>query len=253
MATQHEPVADPPPRPTAVSPSEAAGPALHRRSLRLLSVPRTWSHRYGYASKGASVCTFRDAALRRRTYVPCVDGCEGLYVTPTLQGSRSGATIAAAWATLVHMGEAGYREQARVITDAHETIKAAVRDTPGVRLCGDPTLAMVSVCGEDGLNVYVLATLLERRGWGLFTGQNPPTLGIPVGERTPHLLEALLSDLRGCVEHLRANPQTKAEGNPAVYGATATIPEPILEDVLRGYVDLKLRVKPRAPANGTEK
>ena len=28
---------------------------------------------------------FRDPALRRLTYVPSVDGCEGLYITPTLQ------------------------------------------------------------------------------------------------------------------------------------------------------------------------
>ena len=42
-------------------------------------------HKYGYASKGASVTAFRDPALRRLTYVPSADGCEGLYVTPTLQ------------------------------------------------------------------------------------------------------------------------------------------------------------------------
>jgi sphinganine-1-phosphate aldolase len=51
-------------------------------------------HKYGYASKGVSVVAFRNPALRRASYVPSVDGCEGLYVTPTLQGSRSGATVA---------------------------------------------------------------------------------------------------------------------------------------------------------------
>ena len=34
--------------------------------------------RYGCASKGVSVCAFRDPRLRQLTYVPCVDGCEGL-------------------------------------------------------------------------------------------------------------------------------------------------------------------------------
>ena len=42
-------------------------------------------HKYGCAPKGVSVCAFRDPTLRRSTYVPCADGCEGLYVTPTLQ------------------------------------------------------------------------------------------------------------------------------------------------------------------------
>jgi len=36
--------------------------------------------RYGFASKGASVVCFRDPALRRASYVPSVDGCEGLCV-----------------------------------------------------------------------------------------------------------------------------------------------------------------------------
>lgn len=56
--------------------------------------------RYGHTSKGVSVVAFRSAELRRLSYVPSVDGCEGLYVTPTLQGSRAGGTIAQAWATV---------------------------------------------------------------------------------------------------------------------------------------------------------
>ena len=35
-----------------------------------------------------------EPSLRRGTYVPSHDGCEGLYVTPTLQGSRAGGVIA---------------------------------------------------------------------------------------------------------------------------------------------------------------
>ena len=45
---------------------------------------------------------------------------------------------------------------------------------------------------------------------------------------------------------LIAHPETKPEGNAAVYGAAASIPTAIIEDVLRGYVDLKMKVKPRA-------
>ena len=201
-------------------------------------------HKYGFTSKGASVCAFRSPQLRRLTYVPSADGCEGLYVTPTIQGSRSGATIAAAWATLVHMGEDGYRKAACELTAAQEALKDAVRSIKGIQLCGDPTLAIVAINGVDGLNVYALATLLEKRGWGLFTGQKPPTLSVPVGERTPHLLKSLITDLRECVAYLLANPTTKPEGNAAVYGAAASIPDVILEEVMRGYVDIKLSVKP---------
>ena len=42
-------------------------------------------HKYGGANKGVSVVVFRDTKLRQSTYMPTFDGCEGLYVTPTLQ------------------------------------------------------------------------------------------------------------------------------------------------------------------------
>ena len=79
-------------------------PPLHSMSVDV--------HKYGYASKGVSVVAFRDPALRRASYAPSVDGCEGIYVTPTLQGSRSGATIAQAWATLLATGIDGYEKMA---------------------------------------------------------------------------------------------------------------------------------------------
>ena len=201
-------------------------------------------HKYGYASKGVSVVAFRDPELRRLTYVPTADGCEGLYVTPTLQGSRGGAVMAVAWATLLHMGEDGYRKSANEITDAHEAVKAAVRTIPGLSLCGDSTCAVVPLCGANGLNVYAFATLMEQRGWGVFTGQKPATCSIPIGDHTPELLPGLIKDLRACAEYLTAHPEFKPSGNAAVYGAAASIPDAVLEAVLRGYIDVKLKVKP---------
>jgi hypothetical protein len=51
-------------------------------------------HKYGYASKGASVVAFRSKELRRLTWYPVVNISGGFYVTPTLQGARNGANIA---------------------------------------------------------------------------------------------------------------------------------------------------------------
>lgn len=206
-------------------------------------------HKYGYASKGVSVVAFRDPELRSLTYVPSADGCEGLYVTPTLQGSRGGAVMAVAWATLVHTGEAGYRRSANEITDATEALKAAISKIPNLELCGDPTCAVVPICGKNGTNVYALSSLMDKRGWGCFTGQKPATLAIPVGEHTPDHLQKLISDLKESAAYLAAHPDTKPTGNAAVYGAAASIPDEILEAVLRGYVDVKLTVK-KATASG---
>ena len=48
-------------------------------------------HKYGLAQRRVRLL-FPLPKLRRGTYMPSVDGCEGLYVTPTLQGSRSGVS-----------------------------------------------------------------------------------------------------------------------------------------------------------------
>ena len=68
-------------------------------------------------------------------------------------------------------------------------------------------------------------------------------LALPIGERTPAMLPQMIEDVRECVATLKADPSIKPTGTAAVYGAAATIPDAILEDVLRGYIDVKMKVK----------
>jgi glutamate/tyrosine decarboxylase-like PLP-dependent enzyme len=84
-------------------------------------------HKYGFASKGCSVVAFANNDIRRLTYIPTTNGTT-LYITPTLQGSRSGATIASAWATLMHMGDEGYEKVSRLLIDLIEWFPSAAFD-----------------------------------------------------------------------------------------------------------------------------
>jgi sphinganine-1-phosphate aldolase len=45
---------------------------------------------------------------RRHQYTSITDWTGGLYISPGFAGSRSGALIATAWASLVHLGEDGF-------------------------------------------------------------------------------------------------------------------------------------------------
>ena len=112
----------------------------------------------------------------------------------------------------------------------------------GIRLCVDADLAQVPICGDDGVDVYALATLMEKRGWGVFTGQKPPTLTIPVGEQTPKHLDAMIEDLAR--PSTSCSPTRTPSPRAAVYGAAAAIPDELLDDILRGYVDVLMKVKP---------
>ena len=47
-------------------------------------------------------------ARRRHQYTRVTDWSGGLYISPGFAGSRSGALIATAWASLVHLGRQGF-------------------------------------------------------------------------------------------------------------------------------------------------
>jgi len=202
-------------------------------------------HKYGGGNKGNSVCLFKTEALRQATYMPSWDGCEGLYVTPTIQGSRSGATIAACWSTLMYNGEEGYDKVARNHVAVMEEAKKAVAGIEGLELLTVPDAAILPMVASAGskIDIYVVASEMEKRGWNLFTGQSPPCLGLCVGDVHLKMLGAWIKDMQEAVAFVRTNPGAKASGNAAVYGSASTIPDDLLDGILRSYVDISLSVK----------
>lgn len=203
-------------------------------------------HKYGFASKGVSVVAFRDNELRRLSYVPVMDGLT-LYVTPTLQGARGGAVMAQAWGTMIHYGMDGYTTATRHLYDIEQGFKKAVEETPGVRpLCHSDLSVLPIASDEPGIDIYTVASLLESKGWNMFTARDPPCMSVCFGERHGDLMASWVADLRDSVEEIRRNPGKKPEGDAAVYGAAKALPPDILGDVMRGYCDVKMKVKQKA-------
>ena len=62
-------------------------------------------HKYGYGPKGFSVLMFKNKELRRGIMYATSDWHGGLYMTPTLAGSRPGNIIAGTWAALMKTGK----------------------------------------------------------------------------------------------------------------------------------------------------
>ena len=141
-------------------------------------------HKYGGCCKGVSVCVFKSKELRQASYVPSFDGCEGLYITPTMQGSRSGATIAAAWASVLWRGEDGYLKMAKKIHDIEKVAMDGVAKIDELEPLLIPDCAILPLKAVKGskISIYAVASYMEKRGWNLFTGTNPPTLGLCFGE-----------------------------------------------------------------------
>jgi sphinganine-1-phosphate aldolase len=199
-------------------------------------------HKYGMSPKGCSVVCFSHPEHRRRTIHPITDGLT-LYVTPTLQGSRGCGVIAAAWATMMYMGNSGYKESAIQMNNIKLRAEAGIRKIPGLKLEVPTELCIVAMSG-DGLNIFAVSTLMERKGWSCFTTKNPNLLSLCVGEQYHRVLDDWLVDLRECTEYLHANPSTVVEGDAAVYGASETLPDEVLSDVMKRYIEVKMTVKP---------
>jgi len=202
-------------------------------------------HKYGFAPKGVSVVCFSSNELRHCSIIPVVDGMT-LYVTPTLQGSRGGATIAAAWASILHHGQEGYERSFKELHHTHKRVEKELAQVEGLHLLRPEgsDLAIIPV-GSNLFNIFSLASLLEERGWNMFTSRNPNSMALCIGQQHVQVADEWLQDVKECCAFLRKNPDTKPSGDAAVYGAAKMLPNKILSDVLKGYIDVKMTVKKR--------
>ncbi|MEU4713949.1 aminotransferase class V-fold PLP-dependent enzyme [Micromonospora purpureochromogenes] len=123
-------------------------------------------HKYAYAPKGVSVLLHRDPALRAPQYFAYADWPGYTMVNPVLASTRSGGPIAAAYATLRHLGDAGYLRLAAATRDAVTALAGAVRGVDGLRLMAEPESTVVCFTATDPeLDLFVLVDELTARGW----------------------------------------------------------------------------------------
>lgn len=208
------------------------------------------THKYGYAAKGTSVLCYRSKAVRRYQYFCFPSWTGGLYVTPTLAGSRPGALSAACWAALMHVGESGYIERAGAVLRTARRIAQGVREgIPGIRLLGTAPAMIVCVGGTNGLDIYGVGDRMSKKGWNLNSLQSPPGLHLCCTLRHVGREESFLQDLREAageaLEEIREGKTEKdkgsIKGNAAIYGMAATLPAGPVNEMLGTYTDCVLK------------
>jgi sphinganine-1-phosphate aldolase len=174
-------------------------------------------HKYGYAGKGASVIVHRDKALRRHQTFVTDDWLGGLYGSSGILGTKSGAPIASAWATLHHLGDDGYLRLTRQARDAWSRLVAGLRATDGVAIVGEPQMTLVAFGFDDGTDAFAVGNALWRRGWFCDQQGPPPSLHCTVHAGHVHVVDEFLAALAECIGEVRA---TAATAEAAPYAAT---------------------------------
>ena len=186
-------------------------------------------HKYGYAAKGCSAIMYRSKNIRRYQIFACTDTTGYTLINPTMLSSKSGGPMAGAWAILNFLGEEGYKKIIRDVQDATRKLIDGINAIEGLCVLGQPAMCMFSF-KSDVLNVYQLADEMSKRGWyiqGQFsTPHTPRNLHISVNQGTVHNVEALLQDLRECVEIVKAKPPIDAEAIRVMVGAALQGPDP---------------------------
>ncbi len=151
-------------------------------------------HKYGYAAKGASVILYRTAALRRHQFFVYTDWAGGIYASPAMTGTRPGGAIAAAWAVMNFLGEAGYLEIAETVMRTVEKLRAGINAIDGLHVPGNPPMSILAI-GSNSLNVYEVGDELALLGWHLDRQQFPAGLHLTVTPAHAAVADQFLADL----------------------------------------------------------
>lgn len=180
------------------------------------------THKYGYALKGTSTLLARNHKLLRYQFFSMADFPGGLYLSPTIQGSRSGGLSAATWAAMVLMGEEGYLKAARSIMDTADKIRLGIAGIPEIKIVGKSTFVIGMI--SDMVDMYHVNDYLITKGWRMNGCQNPPGFHFCITLRNtlPGVAEAFIKDLRAAVEYAK-NPPQPFPTSGALYGLAGTI------------------------------
>ncbi|GGM12271.1 pyridoxal phosphate-dependent decarboxylase family protein [Micromonospora yangpuensis] len=166
-------------------------------------------HKYAYAPKGVSVLLHRDATLRAPQYFAFADWPGYTMINPVIASTRSGGPIAAAYATLRHLGDAGYLSLARQTRQAVAGLAEAVRRVDGLRLLAEPESTVVCFTSTDPtLDLFTLVDELTVRGWHTQPqfryGDLPASVHLTVTASVAPTVPAFGPDLTAAVAATRA-------------------------------------------------
>jgi glutamate/tyrosine decarboxylase-like PLP-dependent enzyme len=179
------------------------------------------THKYGYAFKGSSTLLFRDKALRKAQYFHLLDWSGGKYMSPGMEGSRSGGLIASTWASMVSLGREGYREHAREIFATAAAMMDVVRSHPELRIMGDGTSGAPTFCfsfTSDAFEIYHLVDFLGPKGWR-FNGQQYPNaihMAVTRPQTRAGVVDLFEADLADAIAYAK---EKHAAGEDAFAGA----------------------------------
>lgn len=189
-------------------------------------------HKYGYGAKGASTILYRRERVWKHQFSVYTEWSGGIYISPSLRGTRPGGAIAAAWAALRHLGMNGYLNLAKIVMDASKKLIKGINQINELYIIGKPVMSVFSFT-SDKLDIYQLGDLMDKKGWHLDRIQFPNALHMMVNPHHAEIVDTFLKDLQETVKEVINNPGKSSNGDAAIYGMIASLPN---RDKVKDYI-----------------
>ncbi|MFX1304010.1 MAG: pyridoxal phosphate-dependent decarboxylase family protein [Promethearchaeota archaeon] len=200
-------------------------------------------HKYGYGAKGASTILYRKERVWKHQFSVYTDWTGGVYISPSMRGTRPGGAIAAAWAAMRHLGMNGYLNLAKIVMDASKKLINGINEIPDLYIIGKPVMSVFSFT-SDKIDIYQLGDRMDKKGWHLDRIQFPNALHMMVNPHHAEIVDTFLKDLRETVTEVVENPGKSTDGDAAIYGMVASLPDrEKVKDYIINFLKSQYKIK----------
>jgi len=157
-------------------------------------------HKMGLAPIPAGGILFREANMMKAVSmkIPYLSG--GETEQTTIVGTRPGASSAAVWALLEHLGRGGYSKIVKRCMKLTRELTEGISQINGVSLVTQPTMNIIGV-KSCIIDIRLVAQKLRERGWAISIFPNYIRIVIMPHTKSSHI-DSFLKDLGSIVREL---------------------------------------------------
>eukprot|EP01111_Echinosteliopsis_oligospora_P012158 TRINITY_DN4138_c0_g1_i2.p1 TRINITY_DN4138_c0_g1~~TRINITY_DN4138_c0_g1_i2.p1 ORF type:complete len:542 (+),score=131.79 TRINITY_DN4138_c0_g1_i2:88-1713(+) len=194
-------------------------------------------HKFGYSVKGASVILYRDETYRQYQFFTYSGWTGGFYISPTMQGTRGGGSMACAWSSIASLGEEGYMKFTKDMMETFTFLLTSLSSCPHIRILGNPKGPIIAFT-TIGPNIFTVCDVMESSfGYHLDRQQNPACVHLTIMPIHMKIKQTFIDNLLSSIDTVLSQPSLQSQGSAAMYGMVAKIPsEEVVEDFLVSFL-----------------
>lgn len=161
-------------------------------------------HKYAYTPKGVSLLLHSSPRGRRSQFFASADWPGYTMLNSTMQSTKSGGPLAAAWAVVHHIGLGGYLGLVEATLKGTDDLVSGLADIDELSVVATPDSSLVAVATDGSCDVFTISDEMLRRGWfvqpQMSFGDDPPSLHFTLCAATAASVPDLLVALRESVQ-----------------------------------------------------